>query len=54
MEIARELRRDRYQNVNQIARWCNKRTQVSQKELKKIAWGSWRNKKKSLNLRGEK
>lgn len=35
LEIARELRKVGT-NVNQIARWCNKRTQVSQEELKRL------------------
>ncbi len=35
LEIARELRRVGT-NVNQIARWCNKRTEVSQEELKRL------------------
>ncbi|EOP77983.1 hypothetical protein IGM_06742 [Bacillus cereus HuB4-4] len=35
LEIARELRRVGT-NVNQIARWCNKRTEVSQEELQRL------------------
>lgn len=35
LEIARELRK-LGTNVNQIARWCNKRTEVSEDEIKRL------------------
>lgn len=35
LEIARELRRVGT-NINQIARWCNKRTEVSEEEMKRL------------------
>ncbi|MGQ3740481.1 MobC family plasmid mobilization relaxosome protein [Bacillus sp. Fil] len=35
LEIARELRK-MGTNLNQIARWCNKRTEVSEEECKRL------------------
>ena len=38
LEIARELRRVGT-NINQIARWCNKRTEVSREEAERVQVG---------------